>query len=234
MKSIIIIPTYNEKENIEKLIEEIQGLNKNFHILIIDDNSPDGTGRIADGLAKKYSEVSVIHRSAKLGLGTAYITGFKYALANNYDFVFTMDADFSHQPRCLIDLLEKAKEYDLIIGSRYVKDGQIQNWPLHRLILSRGANFFVRLVTRVPILDSTGGFNCYRKEVLRKMDLGTIISDGYAFQIEIKYKLWKKGFSIKEIPITFIERARGTSKISKRIISQAFLLVWKLRLGLNE
>jgi len=229
MKSIIIIPTYNEKENIEKLIEEIRKLNKDFRILIIDDNSPDGTGRIADRLARKYSEVSVIHRSAKLGLGTAYIIGFKYALENNYDLIFTMDADFSHQPRYLIDLLEKAKEYDLVIGSRYVKDGQIQNWPLHRLILSRGANFFVRMVTRIPIFDSTGGFNCYRKEVLEKIDLNTIISDGYAFQIEMKYKLWKKGFSIKEIPVTFIERARGTSKISKRIIFQAFFLIWKLR-----
>jgi len=229
MKSLIIIPTYNEKENIEKLIEEIWKLNKGFHILIIDDNSSDGTGRIADGLAGKFSEVSVIHRSAKLGLGTAYITGFKYALENNYDLVFTMDADFSHQPKYLIDLLEKAKEYDLIIGSRYVKDGKIQNWPFKRLILSWGANFFVRMVTRLPIFDSTGGFNCYCREVLEKIALDTIISDGYAFQIEMKYRLWKRGFSIKEVPITFIERARGTSKISKRIILQAFLLVWKLR-----
>jgi dolichol-phosphate mannosyltransferase len=228
MKSIIIIPTYNEKENIEKLIEEIRKLNRDFRILIIDDNSPDGTGRIADELAIKHSEVCVLHRSAKLGLGTAYITGFKYALENNYDLVFTMDADFSHQPKYLIDLLEKAKEYDLVIGSRYVKDGEIQNWPLHRLILSRGANIYVRMVTRLPIFDSTGGFNCYRKEVLEKIDLDTIISDGYAFQIEMKYRLWEKGFSIKEVPITFIERARGTSKISRRIIFQAFFLVWKL------
>jgi len=234
MKSLIIIPTYNETENIERLTEEIRKLDRDFHILIIDDNSPDGTGKIADGLEVKHSEVSVLHRSAKLGLGTAYITGFKYALENNYDLVFTMDADFSHQPRYLIDLLEKAKEYDLVIGSRYVKDGQIQNWPLHRLILSRGANFFVRMVTRIPIFDSTGGFNCYRKEVLEKIDLNTIISDGYAFQIEMKYKLWEKGFSIKEVPITFIERARGISKISKRIIFQAFFLVWKLRLRSND
>jgi len=234
MKSIIIIPTYNEKENIGKLIEEILKLNRDFHILIIDDNSPDGTGRIAEGLAKKHSEVSVIHRRGKLGLGTAYISGFKYALENNYDLIFTMDADFSHEPKYLIDLLEKAKEYDLIIGSRYIEDGGIQNWPLHRLILSRGANFYVRMVTRLPIFDSTGGFNCYRREVLEKIDLDTIISDGYAFQIEMKYRWWKKGFSIKEVPITFIERTRGTSKISKRIIFQAFFLVWKLRLSLND
>ena len=234
MKSIIIIPTYNEKENIEKLIEEIRKLNRDFHILIIDDNSPDGTGKIGDNLAGKHSEVSVIHRPAKLGLGTACITGFKYALENNYDLVFTMDADFSHQPKYLIDLLEKAKEYDLIIGSRYIEDGGIENWPLHRLILSRGANFYVRMVTRLPIFDSTGGFNCYRREVLEKIDLDTIISDGYAFQIEIKYRLWKKGFSIKEVPITFIDRTRGTSKISKRIIFKAFLLVWKLRLSSND
>jgi len=232
MKSIIIIPTYNEKENIEKLIEEIRKLNKDFHILIIDDNSPDGTGRIADGLVRRYSEVSVIHRPAKLGLGTAYITGFKYALENNYDLVFTMDADFSHQPKYLIDLLEKAKEYDLVIGSRYIEDGGIENWPFHRSLLSQGANIYVRMVTRLPIFDSTGGFNCYRREVLGKIDLDTIISDGYAFQIEMKYRLWKKGFSIKEVPITFIDRTRGTSKISKRIIFQAFFLVWKLRLSL--
>jgi len=228
MKSIIIIPTYNEKENIRKLVEEIKELNKGFHILIIDDNSPDGTGRIADGLAKKYSEVSVIHRSAKLGLGTAYISGFKYALENNYDLIFTMDADFSHQPGYLIDLLEKAKEYDLVIGSRYVKDGKIQNWPLHRLILSRGANVYVRMVTRLPVLDSTGGFNCYRRRVLEKIDFDTIISEGYGFQIEVKYRVWKSGFSIKEVPIAFTDRTRGTSKISKRIIFQAFFLVWKL------
>lgn len=232
MKSIIIIPTYNEKENIERLIEEIRKLNRDFHVLIIDDNSSDSTGKIADGLAKKYPEVSVIHRPAKLGLGTAYITGFKYALENNYDFIFTMDADFSHQPKYLIDLLEKAKEYDLVIGSRYIEGGGIQNWPLHRLILSQGANIYVRMVTRLPVLDSTGGFNCYRREVLEKIDLDKIISDGYAFQIEMKYRLWKKGFSIKEVPITFIDRTRGTSKISKRIIFQAFFLVWKLRLSL--
>jgi dolichol-phosphate mannosyltransferase len=234
MKSLIIIPTYNETENIERLIEEIRKLDRGFHILIIDDNSPDGTGRIADGLAIKHSEISVIHRSAKLGLGTAYITGFKYSLENNYDLVFTMDADFSHQPKYLIDLLEKAKEYDLVIGSRYIEGGIILNWPLHRLILSRGANFYVRMVTRLPIFDSTGGFNCYRKEILEKTDLDRIISDGYAFQIEIKYRLWENGFSIKEVPITFIDRARGTSKISKRIIFQALFLVWKLRLGLNH
>jgi len=232
MKSIIIIPTYNEKENIERLIGEIRKLDRDFHVLIIDDNSPDGTGRIADELAQKYSEVFVIHRRGKRGLGTAYITGFKYALENNYDFIFTMDADFSHQPKYLIDFLEKAKQYDLVIGSRYVKDGRIQNWPLHRLILSRGANIYVRMVTGLRIFDSTGGFNCYRRKILENIDLDSIISDGYAFQIEMKYRLWKKGFSIREVPITFIDRARGTSKISKRIIFQAFFLVWKLRLSL--
>ena len=234
MKSIIIIPTYNEKENIERLIEEIRKLNRDFDVLIIDDNSPDSTGRIADDLAKRHSEVSVIHRPGKLGLGTAYITGFKYALENNYDLVFTMDADFSHQPKYLINLLEKARECDLVIGSRYINDGRIKNWPLHRLILSRGANIYVRMVTRLPIFDSTGGFNCYRREILEKIDLDTIISDGYAFQIEIKYRLWKKRFSIKEVPITFIDRTRGTSKISKGIILQAFFLVWKLRLSSND
>ncbi len=229
MKSLVIIPTYNEKENIERLIKEIEKLNKDFHVLIIDDNSPDGTGRVADGLAVEYSEVSVIHRPTKLGLGTAYITGFKYALENNYDLVFTMDADFSHQPKYLIDLLEEAKRYDLVIGSRYIEGGGIKNWPVHRLILSRGANIYVRMVTGLPVLDCTGGFNCYRREVLKKIDLDRIISDGYAFQIEMKFELWKKGFSIKEVPITFVDRTRGKSKISKRIIFQAFLLVWKLR-----
>ena len=234
MKSIIIIPTYNERENIERLIEEIKNLDRDFHVLIIDDNSPDSTGRIADGLAGKHSEISVIHRPGKLGLGTAYITGFKYALENNYNLIFTMDADFSHQPKYLIDLLEKAKEYDLVIGSRYIKDGRIKNWPFHRLILSRGANIYVRMVTGLPIFDSTGGFNCYRREILKKINLDRIISDGYAFQIEMKYKLWKEGFSIKEVPVTFIDRTRGTSKISKRIIFQAFFLVWKLRLSSSD
>lgn len=232
MKSIIVIPTYNEKENIERLIEEIRKLNRDFDVLIIDDNSPDSTGRIADDLAKRHSEVSVIHRPGKLGLGTAYITGFKYALENNYELVFTMDADFSHQPKYLIDLLEKTKECDLVIGSRYIGDGRIKNWPLHRLILSRGANIYVRMVTGLPVSDSTGGFNCYRKKVLKRINLDKVISDGYAFQIEMKYRLWKKGFSIKEVPITFIDRTRGASKISKKIIFQAFLLVWKLRLSL--
>jgi len=229
MKSIIIIPTYNEKENIGELVKEIRVLNKGFRILIVDDNSPDGTGEIADGLAGKYSEVSVIHRKAKLGLGTAYTTGFKYALENNYDLVFTMDADFSHQPKHLIGLLEEAKRYDLVIGSRYIEGGGIQNWPAHRLILSRGANIYVRMVTGLPVLDCTGGFNCYRREVLEKIDLDRIISDGYAFQIEMKYRLWRRGFSIKEVPITFVDRTRGKSKISKSIIFQAFFLVWKLR-----
>ena len=215
MKSIIIIPTYNEKENIGKLIEEIRKLNRDFHILIIDDNSSDGTGRIADGLAGNHSEVSVIHRRGKLGLGTAYITGFKYALENNYDLVFTMDADFSHQPKYLIDLLEKAKEYDLVIGSRYIEDGGIQNWPFHRFILSRGANIYVRMVTGLPVLDSTGGFNCYRKEVLEKINLDTIISDGYAFQIEMKYRLWKKGFPSKKFPSLLLTAPTAHLKFQK-------------------
>ncbi len=232
MKSIIIIPTYNEKGNIERLIEEIRKLNRDFHVLIIDDNSPDSTGKIADELAERHTGVSVIHRPGKLGLGTAYVTGFKYAIENDYELVFTMDADFSHQPKYLIELLEKAKECDLVIGSRYIEDGRIKNWPLHRLILSRGANIYVRMVTGLPVSDSTGGFNCYRKKVLKKIDLDKVISDGYAFQIEMKYRLWKKGFSIKEVPITFIDRTRGTSKISKKIIFQAFFLVWKLRLSL--
>ena len=229
MKSLIILPTYNEKENIEKLIEEIRKLKRNFHILIIDDNSPDGTGTIADRLATKYSEVSVIHRPAKLGLGTACLAGFRYALQSNYDLVFTMDADFSHHPKYLTNLLEKAKDYDLVIGSRYIKDGKIKNWPLYRLILSRGANVFVRILTGLPILDSTGGFNCYWGKVLEKIDFGTIVSDGYAFQIEMKHRLWRKGFSFKEVPIAFVDRTRGRSKISKRIVLQAFFLVWKLR-----
>jgi len=234
MKSLIIIPTYNEKENIEKLIEEIRKLKRNFHILIIDDNSPDGTGRIANELAGKYSEVSVIHRPAKLGLGTACLAGFRYALQSSYDLIFTMDADFSHHPKYLTNLLEKAKDYDLVIGSRYIKDGEIKNWPLYRLMLSRGGNFFVRMVTKLPILDSTGGFNCYRRGALEKIDYETIVSDGYAFQIEMKHGLWKRGSSITEVPITFVDRARGRSKISKRIIFQALFLVWKLRLSLND
>jgi len=234
MKSIVIIPTYNEKENIEELIEEIRELNKGFYILIVDDNSPDGTGRIADELAKSYPEVSVVHRRAKLGLGSAYMAGFKYALENNYDLIFTMDADFSHQPKYLNHLLEKARQYGLVIGSRYVEDGKVQNWPLHRHILSRGANIYVRIVTGLPVLDSTGGFNCYQRQALEKIEFDRIFSDGYAFQIEIKYRLWRKGISLKEVPITFVDRRCGKSKISKRIILQAILSVWKLRLSLGD
>ena len=237
MKSLIIIPTYNERENIQSLIEDIWELKKGFHILIIDDNSPDGTGEILEKLRIKYqkSKIEVIHRRKKIGLGTAYIQGFRWALSRDFEYIFTMDADLSHKPKYLPLFLEKmADGYDVVVGSRYIKTGRkerkgVVNWPIYRLLLSRAANLYTRIITRLPLADSTGGFNCYRRKVLESIDLDRISSDGYAFQIEMKFKTWKKGFRLGEIPIIFVGRRFGQSKISRKIIWKAIFLVWKLR-----
>ncbi|MCD6093955.1 MAG: polyprenol monophosphomannose synthase [Candidatus Omnitrophica bacterium] len=237
MKSLIIIPTYNERENIQSLIEDIWELKKGFHILIIDDNSPDGTGEILEKLRIKYqkSKIEVIHRRKKIGLGTAYIQGFRWALSRDFEYIFTMDADLSHNPKYLPLFLEKmADGYDVVVGSRYIKTGGreekgVVNWPIYRLLLSRAANLYTRIITRLPLADSTGGFNCYRRKVLESIDLDRISSDGYAFQIEMKFKTWKKGFRLREIPIIFVGRRFGQSKISRKIIWKAIFLVWKLR-----
>lgn len=229
MKSLIITPTYNEKENIPELIPEILKLKQGFHILIVDDNSTDGTRGIADQLAQKYPEVFVLHRESKRGLGRAYIDGFKWALDKDYGLIFEMDADFSHQPQALPEFLEAIKNCDLVIGSRYLNGIRIVNWPLSRLVISLVANKYIRMVTGLKLRDCTTGFKCFRRKVLESIDLDKINSDGYSFQFEMNYIAQKKGFKIGEIPITFIERQAGTSKMTKKIVWEAIWRVWKLR-----
>ena len=231
MKGVVVVPTYNERENIEELIEKTLSTSPDIDILIVDDNSPDGTGEIAEKIAKENPRVKVLHRPGKMGLGSAYVEGFKWALKRGYDFIMEMDADFSHNPEDIPRFIEKIKEYDLVIGSRYTDGVSVVNWPISRLLLSYFANIYARTVTGVPIMDLTGGFKCFRREVLESINLDTIMSDGYAFQIEMNYRAYKKGFRITEIPIIFIERRAGSSKMSKKIVWEAFWLVWKLRFG---
>ena len=230
MKTLIIIPTYNEAKNIKRLIEEIFKLDLDINILIIDDNSPDGTGNIVEEVAKRDHKVNLIKREGKMGLGTAYVTGFKYAIDNKYDYIFEMDADFSHDPKEIPNFLEKIKECDLVIGSRYIKGVNVINWPLRRLILSYGANIYTRFITGLPIKDSTSGYKCFKRNVLENIDLNSIHSGGYSFQIEMNYKTWKKDFKIAEIPIIFVDRTEGKSKMSKKIVREAIWMVWKLRI----
>jgi dolichol-phosphate mannosyltransferase len=231
MKTIIVIPTYNERENIEQLAKLIIELGEDFHILIVDDNSPDGTGEIADKLARELEQVKVIHRARKLGLGTAYVEGFKCALKDSADYIFEMDADFSHDSKYLSNFMEAIKDNDLILGSRYVRGGGVVNWPFRRLLLSKMASFYVRAITGLPVADPTGGFKCFRRNVLESIGLDDVRSNGYAFQIEMTYKAWKKGFRIKEIPIIFVERGQGKSKMGLRIILEAIWIVWRLKLS---
>ena len=230
MKALIIVPTYNEKENIEGIIGAVLALGDDIDILVVDDNSPDGTGKIIDRLAADEPRIHVIHREGKLGLGSAYIAGFKWALANtDTRFVFEMDADFSHDPNAIPELLEAAKDHDLVVGSRYLHGITVINWPLRRLILSYGANVYTRIITGLPLKDSTGGFKCFRRETLEQLPLDTIRSDGYSFQIEMNFFCWKKGFRIVEIPIIFTDRRVGISKMSRKIIWEAMFMVWRLR-----
>jgi dolichol-phosphate mannosyltransferase len=230
MKALVIIPTYNESENIEKIVPLVMEKDPSIHVLIVDDNSPDGTGRIADEMAKKDGRVSVIHREKKSGLGTAYIAGFKFALEKGYDLIFEMDCDFSHDPKYVPHFLKAIQEADLVLGSRYVDGVNVINWPMSRLLLSYYANVYSRLVTGLPVKDATSGFKCFRREVLEAIDLGRVKSNGYSFQIEMSFRAWKKGFKIKEIPIVFEDRKVGQSKMSKKIVREAVWMVWKLRL----
>ncbi len=230
MKSLIIIPTYKEKENIERLVRTLFDLGQEIEILIVDDNSPDGTGDIVDRLAARDGRIHVLHRPGKLGLGSAYIQGFKFALDRGYDLIFEMDADFSHDPSYIPHFLEKIGEYDLVLGSRYVQGVNVINWPMSRLLLSYFANIYTRIITGLPVKDATGGFKCYRRSVLQAIDLDNVKSDGYSFQIEMTFKCWKKGFRISEMPIIFYERQRGHSKMSKKIVREAVVMVWRLRL----
>ena len=230
MKRLIIIPTYNEKANIEKLINDIQLLDiENLDILIIDDNSPDGTGEIIKNLQKNNDNILIIEREGKLGLGTAYIRGFKYALENNYDQIAQMDADYSHDPKDLIKLFKAVEKYDWAIGSRYKSGINVVNWPLSRLILSYGANIYSRIITGMKIQDGTAGFKCWNKNVLAKIKLDEVKSHGYSFQIEMNFRAWKAGFKFFEVPIVFTDRTLGESKMSKKIVHEAIFMVWKLK-----
>ena len=232
MDKLVIIPTYNEKENIEAILYAIYNLQQNFHILVIDDSSPDGTAEIVRSLQPQFNNtVFLEERTGKQGLGTAYIFGFKWAMAKDYQFIFEMDADFSHSPLDLPRLYEtcKNKGADLAIGSRYVKGGGVKNWPKNRIALSKGASIYTRLILWMHVADPTAGFVCYRKEVLETINLDEIHFVGYAFQIEMKFAAWKLGFKIKEVPIHFEDRKYGESKMSKGIVKEGILGVLKLR-----
>ena len=230
-KSLVIIPTYNERKNIELLIHEILELYPNMNILVVDDGSPDGTGKYVSELGERDKRVKLIERKKKMGLGTAYVAGFKYMLENGYELAFQMDADFSHDPKELGTFRKLADEYDLIIGSRYVQGVNVINWPMKRLLLSYFANLYTKVITGLPIYDCTGGFKCFRRDVLASIDLDSIKSNGYSFQIEMNYHAWKNGFKLKETPIIFTDRVEGTSKMSKQIVYEAVFMVWKLRFG---
>ncbi len=229
-KTLVIIPTYNERENIQKLIPLILEKYPEINILIVDDNSPDGTAEYVENFSKQDSRVHLIKREKKLGLGTAYVTGFKYMLNNGYDVAIQMDADFSHDPKEIKHFLKKIKDYDLVIGSRYINGVRVINWPIRRLLLSYFANLYTRVITGMPIKDATGGFKCFKRKVLESIDLNNIHSNGYSFQIEMNFRTWKKKFKITEIPIVFVERTKGISKMSKKIVYEAVFMVWKLRL----
>jgi dolichol-phosphate mannosyltransferase len=230
LNALVIIPTYNEAQNIERMI--ISVLNQNpfaLEVLIIDDHSPDGTAEIVKKLKAKDPRIHLIERARKLGLGTAYVAGFRYALENDFNYVLEMDADFSHDPKDINTLLEAAETYDVVIGSRYIQGVNVVNWPLSRLLLSMGASLYTRIITGLPVRDCTSGFKCYRRKVLESIKLDRIESDGYSFQIEMKFRAWKKGFSLYEVPIIFTDRVAGSSKMSKRIVREAIWMVWKLK-----
>lgn len=230
MKALVVIPTYNELTNIRGLTAEVLRVSPDTHVLIVDDNSPDGTGAVADELAKDTDRVFVMHRSGKMGLGSAYIQGFRYALANGYDYVMEMDADFSHDPGEIPNFLEAAKGSDLVVGSRYVGGVRILNWPIKRLLLSYSASVYTRLITGLKLLDCTSGYKCFRREALEAIDLDKVHSDGYSFQIELNFLCHKKGFRIQEIPIVFTERRHGRSKMNKGIVLEALFVVWLLKI----
>ncbi len=228
-KTLVVTPTYNEAENIEKFIDQVLSKGSEIDVLVVDDNSPDGTGKIVERLKKSNTRIHLISRAGKMGLGTAYVEGFRFAIANKFDYIFEMDTDFSHNPDEIPNFLEKIKEYDLVIGSRYTNGVRVINWPIRRLILSYGANVYSRIITGMPLKDATGGFKCFRRQVLEAIDLDKIHSNGYAFQIEMNFKAWNKGFKLCEHPIIFMDRQSGVSKMSKKIVYEAVYMVWKLR-----
>jgi dolichol-phosphate mannosyltransferase len=229
-RGLVIVPTYNERENVARIIEMVLAQDPRLSVLIVDDGSPDGTGGIVDEIAATNDRVHALHREKKMGLGTAYLAGFKWALARDYVFVFEMDADFSHDPGHLPEFLRAIADADVVLGSRY-RDGKVTvvNWPMSRLMLSYAANIYARMVTGLQLFDATGGYKCFRREVLATIDLDDVRSNGYAFQIEVSFRAWKKGFKIAEIPIVFTDRTEGESKMSKRIVREAIWMVWRLR-----
>jgi len=228
VKTLIIVPTYNESENLPRLVEAVLASAPELDLLVVDDHSPDGTGKLADEIAAKQPRMHVLHRAGKLGLGTAYIAGFRWALERGYEAVMEMDCDFSHDPAALPAFLAAAKDADVVIGSRYRDGVRVVDWPMRRLLLSYGASLYVRLITGMPVCDPTGGFKLFRREVLAALDLDGIHSGGYSFQVEMNYRCWMAGFRLVEIPITFTDRRVGVSKISRRIVWEALWMVWRL------
>ena len=230
-RALVVIPTYNEVANLPALVPLVLAQDSRLEILVVDDNSPDGTGRLAEALAAREPRLHVLHREGKLGLGTAYLTGFRWALERGYDYMFEMDADHSHDPGHLKDFLKAVVEADLVLGSRYL-DGKVTvvNWPMGRLVLSYCANIYARWITGLHIWDLTGGFKCFRRQVLEAIDLSRVRSNGYAFQIEMSVRAWRKGFKLKEIPIVFVDRTEGQSKMNRAIVREAVWIVPRLRL----
>lgn len=226
--ALVIIPTYDEKENVRAIAKAILDVKPDIHVLFVDANSPDGTGRILDAMASEDSRIFVLHQAVKCGLGRAYIEGFEWALKRNYEFIFEMDADFSHNPAEIPNFLATAENADLVLGSRYINGIRITNWPLSRLLLSKGGAMYVRLITGMPIEDPTGGYKCFRRRVLESIQLDRIKCNGYSFQIEMTHTAWMSGFRIKEIPITFEDRRSGYSKMSPKIVREALRKVWLL------
>ncbi|HVA57510.1 MAG TPA: polyprenol monophosphomannose synthase [Gemmatimonadaceae bacterium] len=230
-RALVVIPTYNERENIARIVDAVLGQDSRLELLIVDDGSPDGTADIVKGIIARNPRVHILERAKKLGLGTAYLAGFTWALTQDFNYVFEMDADFSHDPAHLPQFLVAIQNADLVLGSRYLQGRvSVVNWPISRLLLSYFANVYARSVTGLPVWDSTGGFKCFRRAVLEAIDLERVHSNGYAFQIEMSFKAWKKGFRIAEIPIVFVDRTEGTSKMSKAIVREAVWMVWWLRI----
>ncbi|MAG21048.1 MAG: dolichyl-phosphate beta-D-mannosyltransferase [Candidatus Marinimicrobia bacterium] len=229
MKTLIVTPTFNERKNIGELVEKLFTINSNYHILVVDDSSPDGTADLVNELKNNYPNIHLMSRSEKLGLGTAYIEGFKYALEKDFDCVVQMDADMSHNPDDVPRLIAAIDANDLVLGSRYYDGVNVVNWPIRRLIISYSANLYSRIVTRLPVKDATGGFKCWRREVLKAIDLDSIKSQGYSFQIEMTFRAWLKGYRIKEIPIIFVDRTVGESKMTRKIMLEAAIMIFRLR-----
>jgi len=230
MERLIIVPTYNERDNIGGLLDQLLALPFGLEVLVVDDNSPDGTGDLVAERQKADPRIHLLRRAGKLGLGSAYVAGFRYALAQGAQYVFEMDADFSHDPIAIGDFLKAVENADLVLGSRYLHGVTVVNWPLSRLILSYSANVYTRVITGLPVRDATGGFKCFRRNALEAINLDQVKSDGYAFQIEMSYKCWRKGFKIVEIPITFVDRRAGVSKMNRKIVWEAAWMVWRLRI----